>query len=102
MGPLSRLIGHTIEHVRRPELILKVVDDLSAFASTLASQWRKTKLSAIDVSDESVRLHNEASKVTTPVLWQVLKAAMFACVMVLRTILARTLNDRVLADSKSR
>lgn len=104
MGPFSRLISHTVENVRDPWLIQTMMDDLAGFARSLTLQWRQNKLSEIDLSEEPQHLHQETIKTTSPLLWRILKNALFATVIVLRGSLGRMLGDGALAadSGKSR
>ncbi|KAI9788125.1 MAG: hypothetical protein M1833_003124, partial [Piccolia ochrophora] len=100
MGPLSRLIGHAVEVVADPNLAHKVVGDLAGFSRILASQWRHSKMSEVDEAEASASLHGNTQRSGMPILWQVLKAVMFASVVVLRAVLGRMLGDRILSDSQ--
>lgn len=97
MGPLSRLIGSCLEAVQDPALIYSSVQQLALFARSLATQWRQNKLSEIDVSEESTFLHTEAFQTTTPLLWKVLRNAVFACINVLKSVMGRIVGDSSLA-----
>lgn len=97
MGPLSRLVAHAVENVRSPWIIQTMMDDLASFSRALTTQWRQIKFSDIDPSDEEVHLEEEALHKTTPQLWKLLKAALFATTIILRGVFTRTLRDRVLA-----
>ena len=101
LGPLSRLIAHSIENVRDPDLVSTVVDSLADYARTLTVQWLQNKLSEIDVSEEAEFLDEESRKTTLPVLWRLLRTSMFSFVIILRAVLGRTLNDPVLAAGRS-
>ncbi|KAH6625559.1 hypothetical protein C7974DRAFT_463988 [Boeremia exigua] len=98
MGPLSRLIAHAVENVRNPWIIRTMMDDLASFARALTTQWRQVKLSDIDPADEAAHLEEEALHTTTPQLWKLLKAALFATTIILRGVFTRTLRDPVLAS----
>lgn len=98
MGPLSRLVAHSITHLQDSSQISIILDDLMAFTSTLATQWRRNKLSELDPTEVDVFLTQETSRVTFPVLWQLLKSAMFATTVILRSIIGRSLVDPVLAS----
>lgn len=102
LGPLSRLIAHSVENVKDAGLVSAVMDRLSEFARTMTVQWRQNKLSEIDASEESVFLDEESLKISLPVLWQLLRVSMFAVVIVLRAALGRLLGDPVLAADNSR
>ncbi|KAF2144126.1 uncharacterized protein K452DRAFT_246312, partial [Aplosporella prunicola CBS 121167] len=97
MGPLSRLIAHAVENVRDPWLIQTMMDDLAGFARALCLQWRQNKLSGIDSSEETLFLEEETVRITLPLLWRMLKAALFATMIILRSALGRMLNDGALA-----
>ena len=92
MGSLSRLAAFCIDHCPNADLLLNVITDLSSFTRSLCVQWRQNKFSEIDITEESVYLSEESLKTTLPLLWRVLKSAMFAIVIVLRSILGRILG----------
>lgn len=98
MGPLSRLIAHAVEATESPWIVQTIVDDLASFSRALTTQWRQTKLSDIDSTHEPARLEEEALHKTTPRLWNLLKAALFATTVILRGVFTRTLRDPVLAS----
>jgi hypothetical protein len=97
MGPLSRLIAHSVENLRDPWLLQTMMDDLASFSRALMTQWRQIRFSAIDPAEESLYLDDEALNKTLPVLWRLLKVALFATTVILRGVLIRTLGDAVLA-----
>ncbi|KAK2762642.1 hypothetical protein FQN54_000815 [Arachnomyces sp. PD_36] len=101
LGPLSRLIAHSIENVRDPDLVAGVVGSLTEFARTLMVQWLQNKLSEIDPSEEADFLDEESRTSTVPVLWRLLRTSMFSFVIILRAVLGRVLNDPVLASGRS-
>jgi hypothetical protein len=98
MGPLSRLIAHSIEKLKDPRRILEVRDHLLAFSERLFTSWQRNKLSEVDPSEEATFLTPDTVRVTFPVLWQVLKTTMFATVVILRAVIGRTLIDTILAN----
>ncbi len=104
MGPMSRLIGLSVENVKNPALVYKAVEEVVLFAKTLATQWRQNKLSEIDASEEKIYIENEALAMTIPRLWNVLKTCMFSCISILRVVMARTVADPAMAgdDCESR
>lgn len=97
MGPLSRLIAHAVENIRDPWLIQTMMDDLASFARALTTQWRQIKFSEIDPAEESTYLQEEALHKTLPLLWRLLKSALFATTIILRGVFNRTLRDGALA-----
>jgi hypothetical protein len=101
LGPLSRLIAHTIDHVQDPWLVQSAVEDLSDFSRRLGTQWRQNKLSEIDVSEESVFLHEEARNSTVPTLWRLLRSTLFAIVIILRSATGRVVGNVALAAHSS-
>jgi hypothetical protein len=98
MGPLSRMIAYAIEGIKDPRNVLDILQMLESFTANMLKQWRQTKLSEIDASEETAFLTPDSLKITLPVLWQMLKGAMFATVVILRSAVGRTLVDPVLAS----
>ncbi|KAH7412979.1 hypothetical protein BKA64DRAFT_660020 [Cadophora sp. MPI-SDFR-AT-0126] len=98
MGPLSRLIAHAIENVRNPLLVVEAREHILAFTTGISQRWQRNKLSEVDTSEETTFLTPDTLRVTFPVLWQILKTAMFATVVILRAVIGRTLIDPVLAS----
>jgi len=98
MGPLSRLIAHAIENVRNPLLVVEAREHLLAFTTGISQKWQRNKLSEVDPSEESTFLTPDTLRITFPVLWQILKTAMFATVVILRAVIGRSLIDHVLAS----
>ncbi|KAF2201729.1 hypothetical protein GQ43DRAFT_415219 [Delitschia confertaspora ATCC 74209] len=101
MGPLSRLIAHSVENVRDPWLIQTMMDDLASFARALTTQWRQIRFSEIDPQEENVYLEEEALHKTLPLLWRLLKAALFATTIILKGVFTRSVNDGVLAGDSA-
>lgn len=103
LGPLSRLIAHGIENCQAQGRVVQAVDSLLNFSRTLMVQWRQNKLSEVDISEEAEFLDEASLKTTIPVLWRLLKTSLFSIIIVLRAVLGRVLNDRLLAadDCKS-
>lgn len=102
LGPLSRLIAHTLEHVRDSWLVLSVVEDVADFSQRLHIQWRQNKLSEIDASEETLFLNEEAYKVTVPNLWKLLRSVLYGLVIILRSAVGRQIGDSVLAADDSK
>lgn len=102
LGPLSRLIAHSLENARDPELVSGVVGSLADFARTLMVQWRQNKLSEVDVSEEAEFFDGESLKTTIPALWKLLRTCMFSVIIVLRAVLGRVINDPALAAGRSK
>lgn len=98
LGPLSRLIGHSIEQIKQPWLVSGVMEDMENFARTLHMQWRQVKLSEIDISEEGTYLDRETLEKTTPLLWKLLRSTLFAVVIVLRSAVGRMMADGALAN----
>ena len=100
LGPLSRLIGHSVDNVVDPWLVSAAVEDLETFAKTLHLQWRQNKLSEIDASEENLYLDAETLGATTPQLWKLLRSTLFAVVIILRSAVGRVLGDATLANDE--
>ncbi|KAK2624806.1 hypothetical protein QTJ16_005999 [Diplocarpon rosae] len=98
MGPFSRLVAHAVENVRNPILVVEVRDHLLLFTTKLLQKWQMNKLSEIDPSEEATFLTPDTLRATFPILWQVLKTAMFATIVILRAVIGRTLTDSVLSS----
>ena len=100
MGPLSRLIAHAIENMNNSMRVTEVREHLLAFTGKLLARWQRNKLSEIDPSEECTFLTPETLRVTFPALWQILKTAMFATVVILRAVTGRTLIDPILSGNR--
>ena len=101
LGPLARLIAHSIENVMDATLVAATVDRLAEFARTLTLSWRQNKLSGVDVQEEAGHLDTETMNTTLPVLWQILRVSLFATVIVLRAALGRLLYDPFMSTNAS-
>jgi len=97
MGPLSRLIAHSVAHSRDPTRILELREHLLKFTGNIFASWQRNRLSEIDPSEEALYLTPETIQVTFPVLWQILKSAMFASIVILQAVIGRSLIDPVLS-----
>jgi hypothetical protein len=101
LGPLARLIAHSMETVGDATLVAATVDRVAEFARTIALSWRQNKASGIDFQEETEHFDPETMKTTLPVLWQILRVSLFATVIVLRAALGRLLYDPVLSSNTS-
>ena len=86
-----------MENVSNSNIVSDGMSLINNFVRTLLVQWRQNKLSEVDPSEESEFLDAESLKTSIPDLWRLLRATMFSITIVLRAVLARVLNDRVLA-----
>ncbi|KAJ8068080.1 hypothetical protein OCU04_003654 [Sclerotinia nivalis] len=100
MGPLSRLIAHAIENMSNSLIAIEIREHLLSFSGRLLEGWKGNKLSEIDLSEEATFLTPETLQITAPVLWQVLKSAMFATVVILQGLMGRTMVDPVLSTKR--
>lgn len=100
MGPLSRLISHTVENCKDALLIQAVMDDLLRFSQTVFKQWKQIKLSEVDLSEETLYFDSVTLTTTLPLLWRILRSALFAVVVVLRGCMTRCVNDGNLAHDE--
>lgn len=100
LGPLARLIGHAVEQVQAPWLVTATLDDLESFTRTLYLQWRQTKLSEIDASEENLYLDAETMSKALPALWKLLRSTLFVAVIILRSAVGRLLGDGALAGDE--
>lgn len=101
LGPLSRLIAHSIENVANADLVTATIDRLAEFARSLTLSWRQNKLSGIDFREEAEHFDAETMKTTLPTLWQILRVSLFATVIILRAALGRLLYDPFLSTNTS-
>jgi len=101
MGPLSRLIAHAVEHSRNPTRVLELREHLLGFTGAIFTSWQRNKLSEIDPSEETLFLTPQTLQVTFPVLWQVLKATMFASIVILQAVIGKSLIDPVLSRNQA-
>ncbi|KAI9733742.1 MAG: hypothetical protein M1818_007156 [Claussenomyces sp. TS43310] len=98
VGPLARLVAQAVQNLSNSTTVCLILDDLDTFAESLIKQWRQNKLSEIHSTEESIRLTSETTRVTLPLLWQILKTAMFSITVILGAIIGRTLVDQYLAS----
>ncbi|KAL2156005.1 hypothetical protein VTH82DRAFT_749 [Thermothelomyces myriococcoides] len=94
LGPLSTLLSFAVQHARDSGVVLQLQDDLVAFTSRLLQYWQTNKLCELDASEEAIFLTEETLQTTWPTLWQFLKKIMYASVVILHAIVARSLLDR--------
>ena len=94
LGSLSRVTAFCAESVSDTNLYFKLVEDVSAFTRTLCVQWQQNKLSEVDVSEETIFLHDEALNTTLPMLWQLLKSTLFSVIIAQTALFSRLLGDR--------
>lgn len=93
LGSLARLTAFCVETAANTDLVFKTLEEMTAFSRSMSVQWRQNKLSELDASEEEVFLAEEALKKTLPMLWQVLKSAMFSVVVVQSAFIGRALRD---------
>ena len=98
LGALSRLIATAVENVHVVDLLATMMTNLSAFTRSMCLQWSHNKLSEIDVTEEQTFLGDETLRTTLPSLWRTLRSALFALVIVLRSLLGRVLKDRGMSE----
>ncbi|KAK6597450.1 peroxin 8 [Botrytis cinerea] len=78
----------------------RIREHLLSFSGRLLEGWKRNKLSEIDLSEEEAFLTPETLQITAPVLWQVLKSAMFATVVILQGLMTRTVLDPILSTRR--
>lgn len=102
LGPLARLVAHSIENVRDTNLLIPVLSRLAEFSRNIALSWRQNKLSEIEPSEEAIFLDEETRQTTFPNLLQLLRNIMFSLVISLRAIAGMILTDSMLSsDAKA-
>lgn len=100
LGPLARLVAHTITQLQAPWLVQTAIDDLVSFSRTLEQQWQQCKLSEVDGAQEKTLLNDHTLHKTVPLLWRLLRSTLFAITIILRGVMARLMNDRALANDE--
>ena len=93
LGTLSRIMAFSLGEVRGSDALPSFIKDLANLSRSLLVQWQQNKLSEIDAVEEAEFLTEESVRSTLPTLWQLLRSAMFAIVIVLRSIVGRALED---------
>jgi len=78
-------------------LVRATIEDLVEFSRTVALQWRNTKVSEADASEEDAFFDQVTRQKTLPTLWKVLRSALFATAIVLRSVVGCVLRDANLA-----
>jgi hypothetical protein len=101
MGLVSKLAGHALANMTRPQQIPQLLDELAIFTRSLLDNWQANRLSTFDRSEEKTCFSPETNSVTLPVLWQQLRTALFAIVNVLRAVISRSLVDPTLVTAVS-
>lgn len=100
LGPLARLAGHAIEQARDSGLVIAALDDIEGFSRTLYLQWRQSKLSEIDASEENIYLDGLSLNKTIPSLWKLLRSTLYAVIIIMRSIIGRILGDGALTTNE--
>ncbi|KAK5079106.1 hypothetical protein LTR64_002473 [Lithohypha guttulata] len=98
LGPLSRLIAHSIENACDSGLLVAVLARLAEFSRNISLSWRQNKLSEVELSEEGDFLDNETRRTTLPELLQLLRNTMFSIIICLRAITGRIILDTVLSS----
>lgn len=72
-----------------------MLQDLVEFTRSLSIQWRQNKLSEVDGSEEVDFLTEEALKTPLPLLWRVLRSALYTIINVLTAYTRRLLAEHL-------
>lgn len=100
LGPLARLIAHSVESVTDPRLLVAVVSRLGEFSRNLALSWKQNKLSELADGEERDFLDDHTIHNTLPDLLQLLRNTLFAIVICLRAVTGRVLLDGTLSSDQ--
>jgi len=73
------------------------MNDVLAFSQTLHTQWGQLSISNIDASAEDTEFSLQTRDKTLPVLWRLLRSALFVVTIIVKAVFGRVLNDRALA-----
>ena len=95
LGALSRLAAFCLSNLQNVGMFLSITEELLSFTRSLCVQWLRNKLSEVDVAEESLHLSEACLKASLPLLWRVLKSALFAIVFLQSSILARIISERM-------
>ena len=93
LGSLSRFVAFAVEEAYPSDCLAKTTTDLAGFTRCLCVQWRQNKLSEIDSAEESTYLAQETVRESLPLLWRVLRSSMFSAIVILKSLLGRTVTD---------
>ncbi|KAL8388622.1 hypothetical protein RB595_009107 [Gaeumannomyces hyphopodioides] len=95
LGSLSKVLALAVSHTGSTEVIDMVLSDLFAISTGLSWSWGATRLSELE--HDPAGLSAATREQTLPVLLQLQRNVMYACVVVLRAIVARAVWDLKLA-----
>ena len=102
LGALSRLAAFCLAKLQDVSMFLSTGEELLSFTRSLCVQWLRNKLSEADVTEESLHLSEDSLKTSLPLLWRVLKSALFSVVVLQSSIITRIMRERMpLIDGKS-
>ena len=93
LGPLATLAAFGLNQRHDMSLLLRVGEDIMAFCRSLSIQWRQNKLSEIAEGEEEQFLTEETLRSSLPLLWQVLKSAMFSVIVLQRVIVGHLVGN---------
>ncbi|KAF2864584.1 hypothetical protein K470DRAFT_254215 [Piedraia hortae CBS 480.64] len=91
LGPLTQLIGHTIEHVRNARMVEAAVEDVRELSRIIYLQWRQTRFSGVESSTETELEDADTHSKTVPTLWKLLRSILYGLVVILRSAVSRLL-----------
>ena len=97
LGPLSRLISHTLLDTKPPDLILTALSDIHSFTRTLATQYRATKLSTISTTPAPNSPHFDATTTANTLLH--LHKSLFTPVLFSTSLLLHSIHSRLLVSN---
>ena len=100
MGPLARLVAHTIENLNASWFVQTAMDDLISFTRLLEDQWRQCHLSTVFTAHEKQTFDSQTNEMSLPTLWRIFRSILFTTTIVLRGVMGRLLNDRALANDE--
>ena len=95
LGALSRLAAFCLANLQDVSIFLSIGEELLSFTRSLSVQWLRNKLSELEVAEESVWLSEACLNSSLPLLWRVLKSALFAVVVLESSIISRIIRERM-------
>ena len=93
MGPLSKLAGFAAQHATDSNIILQAQETLVGFSFRVLENWTLNRFSLVEPELESARLSPETLQATWQPLWLFLRKLLFGVVVILQSIVSRSLLD---------
>ncbi|KAL8349568.1 hypothetical protein RB598_005096 [Gaeumannomyces tritici] len=99
LGPLSQVLAHAVTYARSPELVGDVLNGLIGISDSLSRTWGATRLSGLEHKQDG--LSAATRNQTLPVLLNLQRNVMYACMQVLQAVVYRAAWDSDIAIGRS-